>query len=56
MKIIKQILSYYPEIYLVIIGTILIMLNQYLISTIFNGIVMLIILIRIFFGIKNFKL
>ena len=55
MKIIKQILSFYPEIYLVIIGTILIMLNQYLIGTIFNCIVILIILIRIIFGIKNKK-
>ena len=53
MNVIRQFLSYYPEIYLIILGIILMMLNQYLIGTIFNCIAILTVLIRVVFGIKN---
>lgn len=53
MNTIKQILLYYPEIYLVILGISLMMMNLFLMGTIFNGLAIIIVLIRIIFGVKN---
>ena len=53
MNVIKEIFKFYPEIYLVILGIGLMMLDLFLIGTIFNGIAILTVLVRIVFGFKN---